>query len=431
MNSAVARDTWQGKVINERFPLLEWLGGSERSSVFRTEIAGGKAAIKLIPAQSVKSTEEQIARWKLASTLSHPHLLSVHDAGVCSIQGSQFLYVVTEFADEDLSQVLPVRPLSAQEAREMLTPVISALSYLHGQHLVHAAIKPSNIMALENQLKISSDSVRTLSLPRITRRDPQPFDAPETSTGEYSPASDVWSLGATLTAALGHRIPSNANGSDRELQTSIPEPFRQIVAECLRKNPSERCTLQKIKAYLDPPPPAKVAVRVAAPRKEGFSRTAIIALLCAAVLIAGLLIIRGGKRPATRAPEEKPTSEVKQAEVKQAEVKQMPATVTAPAPESGPQGVLQRNIPNVPLSARNTVTGKVRVIVRVDVNSAGEVSEATVVSPGPSRYFARLALESARQWKFEPRSSGPASSWTLRYLFGRAGTEVYPTPVNP
>ena len=423
MNSAVARDTWQGKVVNGRFPLLEWLGGSDRSTVFRTEIAGGKAALKLIPVQNAGPVDEQIAQWKLISTLSHPHLLAIYDAGVCSLQGSQFLYVVMEFADEDLSQVLPVRPLSTQEAREMLSPVISALWFLHGQNLVHSAIKPTNIMAIENQLKISSDRVRRLTAPKVTKRDLQPFDAPEAVRGLYSPASDVWSLGGTLAAALGQQIEFKTNGSDPELQINLPEPFRQIARECLRRNPGERCTLQQIKARLEPATPAEMPV-AAPPRKRGSSRVAIMALLCAAVLVAGLLILRGGKRPPAN-PSEPQTSTTG---------KQAPAATTAAVPQvSGPPRVVERNIPNVPLSARNTVQGKVRVIVRVDVNTAGEVAEATLVSPGPSRYFARLAVESARRWKFEPRNSRSAttSAWRLTYLFGRSGTEVYPAPANP
>jgi TonB family protein len=75
----------------------------------------------------------------------------------------------------------------------------------------------------------------------------------------------------------------------------------------------------------------------------------------------------------------------------------------------------------------------VRVIVGLTVDTAGNVSDAKLVSPGPSKYFARIALESARQWKFQPPTveGSPASSaWTLRYLFGRAGTEVIPAPAK-
>jgi len=422
MKSAVARDTWQGKVVDGRFPLQEWLGSSDGSNVFLTELAGGKAALKLVPVSDNAAAQQQLAQWKLCSRLSHPNLLRIFDAGTCSIKDSQFAFVVMEYAEEDLSQVLPVRQLTAKEAREMLTPLISVLSYLHGQNLIHAAIKPSNIMAVENQLKVSSDHVQSVSGTKRLRSRGQ-YDAPETAAGEISPASDIWSLGATLTAAFGQRIQTAdlSPVSEPEIQRYIPDPFRQVARECLRRNPSERCTLPKIKSLLDPS--IAVARHIPdAPRKDR-SRLLPMVLLAAAVIVAGLLIVRGARH--TRSTPAVPA----------------PAPVTQPTPTktespslgSQPGAVAERNVPSVPASARNTVTGKVRVIVRVAVDSSGRVSDATLISPGPSKYFARIALESARQWTFQPPSvngSPAASAWTLRYLFGRAGTEVIPAPAR-
>jgi TonB family protein len=443
MNSAVAQDTWQGKVVNGRFRLLEWLGSSESSSVFRTELAGGNAAIKLIPAANFAFPDAQIAAWKRAFTLSHPNLLRVLDAGACELQGTRFLYVVMELADEDLSQVIPVRPLTPKEAREMLSPLISALSYLHSQNLLHGALKPSNILAVQNQLKISSDRVREQSAVRKPSGNREPFDAPELARGEQSPASDVWSLGATLIAALGQRPQaSDFNGGDPEIQRYISEPFRQIARECLRQNPSERCTLQQVRTRLDRPSVPAPVVTPVVPRRRfsrsGLSRAMLAAIACTVILIAGVFVMRGThngevdrKQPAViqipATPQPEPTASVSHGASRSA------------LPASGPEVregqipvIVERNIPSVPASARNTVHGKVRVIVRVAVNDSGEVSGATLVSPGPSRYFARLALESAQLWKFQAArgASSAPSAWTLKYLFGRSGTEVFPVPAT-
>jgi TonB family protein len=62
----------------------------------------------------------------------------------------------------------------------------------------------------------------------------------------------------------------------------------------------------------------------------------------------------------------------------------------------------------------------------VDVDAAGNVTEARLQSAGPSKYFARLALEAARGWKFKPAvANGRAveSQWTLRFGFSRRSTE--------
>jgi len=81
-----------------------------------------------------------------------------------------------------------------------------------------------------------------------------------------------------------------------------------------------------------------------------------------------------------------------------------------------------------------TIHGKIKVVVRVNVDSAGTVSGATLVTPGPSHYFANLALRAAQQWKFQPakvNGQTVASEWTLQFLFGRNGPEVNPREARP
>ena len=73
------------------------------------------------------------------------------------LTGEDLLYVVTEYADETLSQILPERPLSPREAREMLGPVLGALSYLHNRCLTHGHLRPTNIMVIDDQVKLSPD----------------------------------------------------------------------------------------------------------------------------------------------------------------------------------------------------------------------------------------------------------------------------------
>jgi TonB family protein len=91
--------------------------------------------------------------------------------------------------------------------------------------------------------------------------------------------------------------------------------------------------------------------------------------------------------------------------------------------------VVRQVIPEVSKSARNTIQGKIQVKVRVDVDPSGKVKSARLVSPGPSKYFAGLALKAAQQWEFSP-PEGPdqnhSRSWILRFLFGRASTQVIP-----
>ncbi|HTZ96720.1 MAG TPA: hypothetical protein VMB18_10000, partial [Terriglobales bacterium] len=162
MNAAVAQERWQGQVIDAKYPLLEWIGGSAATTVFRTELPGKPAqpaAIKLVRADSLNPAQ-QVMRWKELATLSNPDLLRIFDAGSCRVNGAQWVYCVMEHAEEHLDQVLPSRSLSAAEVSELLPPMLDGLAFLHARGLVHSRLKPSNLLAVKNRLKLSTDNVR-------------------------------------------------------------------------------------------------------------------------------------------------------------------------------------------------------------------------------------------------------------------------------
>jgi TonB family protein len=96
--------------------------------------------------------------------------------------------------------------------------------------------------------------------------------------------------------------------------------------------------------------------------------------------------------------------------------------------------IAERVLPRVSPSARQTIRGKIKVIVRVQVDPNGDVSNARLDSPGPSKYFANLALQAAQHWKFKPAQADGhaiASIWILRFRFGRTTTEVSPVEAAP
>src|SRR2546430_869009 len=139
MNMPEFWESWEGQWVNEKFPLRVWLGGSHQGAVFLTEPGGQKshkAAIKLIPgAQSER--ERVLARARQAAQLSHPHLLRILEVGESQLGGASFVFVVMDFADEDLSQIIPQRALTPTEVTDMLPPILAALLYIHRKGLVH------------------------------------------------------------------------------------------------------------------------------------------------------------------------------------------------------------------------------------------------------------------------------------------------------
>jgi TonB family protein len=444
---------WEGHVIDDRFSLRQFQGSSDHSAVFITTYGSlqEKAAIKLVPAP-VGGEQALLKRWERTSKLAHPHLLRLFAWGKCNLSDVQFLFVVSEFAEENLGQILPSRPLTAQETEFMLRSTVEVLGYLHGAGLVHARLKPANLMAVGDDLKLASDSICDAcdrsALPSL----PAPYDAPELTTTGPSPAADVWSLGVTLTEALTQKVASGAafRGGHPVLPEGTPSVFVEIAQECLRLDPERRWTSREIAAHLMPAPPRTKARSPFVP---------------AAVGVVGLGIILVGGRLLWRQPEQKksagtsasavnpvaapatpqPDTPQPQARNSTADKSPEPAPVreaprTSERKSSGasskmvPGEVLEKVVPSVPSRSLDTITGKVRVSVRVAVDPSGHVAEASLASPGPSHYFARVGLEAARRWKFSPPMQGGeavASNWMLRFAFSREGIKVEPAQLSP
>src|SRR5688572_18755114 len=204
------------QVVNGVYPLNRCVGSSDHSGVFLTQSAThspSAVALKLVPFLPV-SADKQLAQWRAAVDLSHPHLVRIFEAGECHVGGLHCLYALMEYAEENLAQLLEQRALSEHEAREMLEPTLSALVYLHESQFIQGRLKPSNILAVGDQLKLASDTVRAIGKPAIGMNPVSAYDAPEAREGQCSAAGDIWALGITLCQALVHRVPSGLNGTD-------------------------------------------------------------------------------------------------------------------------------------------------------------------------------------------------------------------------
>jgi serine/threonine protein kinase len=123
--------------------------------------------------------------------LSHPNLLRVYDAGVVQLHGRNLLWVLMQFADRICVQIVPLRALTPSETEQMIAPVLSAISYLHRDGFIHGRIKPSNIMAIGDQIKLSADSLSIPGDPLIHSQR-TPYEAPEVRQAKSVPASDMW-----------------------------------------------------------------------------------------------------------------------------------------------------------------------------------------------------------------------------------------------
>jgi TonB family protein len=248
---------WVGQVVDKEFPLHHFLAATNHSAVFLTQLAdpqSRQAAIKFISADD-PAAGQQLAIWKQIAHLSHPNLSPIYHVGRCRIDGMNLLYVVMECAEENLSQILPHRALTPDETRDMLNPVVDVLVYLHAKSLVHTHIKPSNLLAVGDLLKLSSDTILPVGQPREALREPDVYDAPEAaaSPANFStPASDIWSLGVTLVEALTQSAPSLPfeNSAEPLVPDTLPQPYIDIARHSLLREPRRRWDAPQIAACL-------------------------------------------------------------------------------------------------------------------------------------------------------------------------------------
>jgi TonB family protein len=346
------------------------------------------------------------------------------------------------------------------------------LQYVHDNGFVHGHIQPSNILAIGDRVKLSSDAM-------VGRREsgpggppPRPYHPPEAATGAASTASDVWQLGMMLIEVLTQRAPVFDAQENKQpaVPDGIPQPFREIIENCLRVDPARRWTVTQIADRLEgrqpeAPSPARAAAPITAPittpaslpspeREKRSAKWPYALAAIVAVSIVVFLIARPKPSESTSDVQSTPAqpsvaagSAQSAQTATQSEPKQSPAappetkaektvpasgddrkSANADTASTGKSDVVKRVIPEVSAAARRTINGTVRVRVAVSVDPAGNVTSAEIEAGQTSKYFDRLALEAARNWKFSPAQAGGQSGEkerNLQFAFSRAKTEAF------
>ena len=535
-----AWNQWIGQVVDHKYQLQQYLGTTDHSVVFLAEFHDPeprRAAVKFISAD-FSGSEQQLNTWKETAKLSHPHLLCIYSAGLCKIDDMNLLYVATEYAEENLGQVLPQRALVAEETKEMLSSIGDVLVYLHDRDLVHGHIKPSNVLAKGDLLKLSSDTIFPAGETRAMRREQSAYDAPELPAAPYTPAADMWSLGVLVVEALTQQpavLPFNES-ADPIVPPAIRNPYFEIAEHTLRRNPGLRWTAARLAEQLNPtaaeakavtavagarvsraagatatgvmamppvtrpvtpavePPNAPLSqepavalgsrsraphVEVALPRsyrEGGFAPRQsvalpgyVIPLFAGALLVIALILLpfalrhrsapdaggaastpvrssQSADQPATPAPPAK-AAVVPAKPVPLTNATPPFANAASPAAESAPaakakpsdSGVakgeaLDPVAPTASAKALSTIRGTVRVGVKVHVDAAGRVTDASLENAGPSRYFAELSLQAARQWVFtapEAHGHSTPSDWKVQFNYTQSGVQMSSEQLTP
>jgi hypothetical protein len=417
-------DQWADQVIDE-FPLEKLLGKGAKSAVFRTRFNDGPAAIKLLPA-ALPQSKVLTDRWTRAMELDYPDLLKIFKAGTFTKGDTTLAYVVMELADENLAEVLSGRKLTADETFEMLPHVADALTPLHRQGFAHGRLKASNVFAVNDTLKLSSDSV---------------------SAGSAS--EDLRALASLTVHALTQRP-----GTDPTVIAQLPRSFAEIVKVCAGQSghaqwpAAELADRIRSKRPLAPSPsdPAPTLSPILQRWRLRPTQLAVGlgALLLVVLAVGSLLnsktadsaaaapvksepvaaVPTPAPAPVSKAPAAKPRA-VK-AEKPAEPVVQKPAPVKEAAPNqpsvsSGQVGI--QVLPEITDKARKTVHGTVVIRVRVSIDPSGNVTDATLLPTG-SHYLGKLSADASRKWHFAPSENGAAREATLRYEITNRDTKV-------
>jgi hypothetical protein len=363
---------WEGQRIDAKFTLDRMTRGDGPHATFETKHRDRPALVHFFAGDNDDIAARR-QRWRESAGLSHEALVEVYHRGEVAIGEVRCAYIVTERPDDYLEDVLRHRPLNPEETREMLTPLLGVVAYLHARGFAHGELKPANIMGFGEQLKLSSHSL--------------------------IPNGDI----AADCIAIGQLL-KTVGGADA---------FANIV-----KGSAEGWSAARMQGAL-----------------RGSPRNWWLAGAAAAVA-AGAFVFWPSTTPTPETPVVNPAPERAPAASKQkpaanAASKPSPSIpASAPPPKPAPaKSVAVQNLdgitqvmPDIPQKARGTITGRVRINVRVSVDGEGRVTQATLDPPAASPYFTSRALTASRAWKF-PKGQ-PVSEYVLRYELRRADTSV-------
>jgi serine/threonine protein kinase len=262
------------RLIAGRYRLATKLGRGGMGVVWQAydERLHRKVAVKrlLMPAELTGSQAEEAMRratreGRIAAKLQHRNAVAVYDVD----HEDGYSYLIMEYLpSRSLSQVLAERgPLSVAETAEIGVQVADALDCAHAAGVVHRDVKPGNILlGHDGTAKITDFGIsRAVEEAGATTSGlvvgTPAYLSPEIAKGEHATfSSDVYSLGATLYAALEGTPPSGSSDNAMALLHKVASgeltapahagPLTPLLTRMLNLDPPQRPTMAEVRDTL-------------------------------------------------------------------------------------------------------------------------------------------------------------------------------------
>jgi eukaryotic-like serine/threonine-protein kinase len=192
-------------MTSDKYELGPRIGKGNFGAVFEATHAvfGTPAAIKLIQVGRLSDPDQVLDEARiLASLPEHPHVVSVHDAGMWS--GSEVYIAMELCSGGSLDSLCKQSPLDPATACHYVAEACSGLDHIHQRNLLHLDIRPANILlGSDGKAKLVDFGLaKWLADPAVDDWY-TPHAAPEfVESGEASHASDIYAAGMTLAHLL-------------------------------------------------------------------------------------------------------------------------------------------------------------------------------------------------------------------------------------
>ncbi len=240
---------------------------------------GRAVALKVMRPDLAKQpqfTERFVREAKALATLSHPHVLAIHDFG----ERAGFCYLVTEYVDgANLRELMQLGRLSPDEVLRIVPQICAGVHFAHQHGVVHRDIKPENVLVdRHGQVKLADFGLAKLAGapgPALTRSSvvmgTPHYMAPEQWHGSagVDHRADIYSLGVVLYELLTGRLPVGTY-APASAQPGVPAGVDPIVQRSLQQEPDLRYqSVRDVQKDLErqrgtTPPPIPEAARATA-----------------------------------------------------------------------------------------------------------------------------------------------------------------------